>query len=150
MKLKIEKLQQKDIITVSKLIDNSFIASVAPTLTDEGIVNFQKGITPESIKERLLKGNIFIVCKYNNIIVGVGEIRNNNHLNLLFIEPSEQKKGIGRKLIFSLINDVTQSEITVNSSLNAIAVYKKLGFKISASQNEIAGIKYQPMTYVKT
>ncbi|VAW57173.1 hypothetical protein MNBD_GAMMA07-393 [hydrothermal vent metagenome] len=150
MKLKIEKLQQKDIITVSKLIDNSFIASVAPTLTDEGIVNFQKGITPESIKERLLKGNIFIVCKHNNIIVGVGEIRNNNHLNLLFVEPSEQKKGIGRKLILSLIKDVTQSVITVNSSLNAVAAYKKLGFKISASQSEIKGIKYQPMGYVKT
>ncbi len=101
------------------------------------------------MKERLLSGNTFVICKNKNTIIGVGEIRNKNHLNLLFVEPCMQRKGVGRKLLINLAGGVEKKEITVNSSLNAVNAYKKLGFKECGTKDEINGIKYQPMIYVK-
>lgn len=149
MKLEIQQLSEEDILPVSQLIDRAFTESVAPTLTDEGVSTFKMGITPESIEQRLLSDNTFVICKNENTIVGVGETRNHNHINLLFVEPCLQRKGIGRKLLLNLINCVTQSEVTVNSSLNAVSAYKKLGFEECAPISDIKGIKYQPMVYVK-
>lgn len=147
--MKIQTLKIKDISSVSKLIDRAFTESISATLTSEGIRNFKTGTTAESIEKRLLSGNIFIICKYKNNVVGVGEIRNSNHLNLLFVEPHLQKKGIGRKIFSHLLKTVIENEVTVNASMNAISAYAKLGFIICDSKNEIGGIKYQPMTYKK-
>jgi len=147
MKFEIQTLKAKDIPSVSKLIDHAFLESVASTLTDEGIHNFKIGTTPESIKKRFLSGNTFIICKHKNNVVGVGEIRNNNHLNLFFVEPSLQRKGIGKKIFNRLLMAVIENEITVNASLNAVNAYTKLGFIISSSANIIREIKYQPMVY---
>ena len=149
MKLEIQTLKIKDISAVSKLIDHVFSESVASTLTDEGIQNFKAGITPESIKKRLSSGNSFIICKYNNNVVAMGEIRNHNHLNLFFVASNMQRKGIGRKLFLTLLKTATNNEVTVNASLNSICAYTKLGFTVSGSENEIDGIKYQPMIYKK-
>ncbi len=149
MKLDIQQLQTDDIPSVSQLIKRAFTESVAHTLTDDGINNFEAGVTPESIEERFLSGNTFVICKNKNTIVGVGEIRNKNHLNLLFVESSMQRKGVGRKLLINLVGGVEKNEITVNSSLNAVNAYKKLGFKECGTKDEISGIKYQPMIYVK-
>jgi len=149
MKYEIQQLRQEDISSVSQLIDRAFKESVAPTLTDEGIRTFKTGITPESIEKRLISGNIFAICRNENTILGIGEIRNHNHLNLLFVEPCMQRKGIGRKLLTNLINSVTKNDVTVNSSLNAVSTYKKFGFQVCGIENEKSGIKYQPMVYVK-
>ena len=147
MILEVEELQSKDVLEASQLIDNSFSDSVAPTLTDEGITTFRSGLTQESMKQRLASGNIFIVCKDGASIVGVAEIRNKNHLNLLFVETSLQRKGIGRKLLNCLLNHIHDSEITVNSSLNSIAAYTKYGFQDAGPRNEVRGISYLPMVY---
>lgn len=150
MKLSFQQLNTDDIPAVSLLINRAFTGSVASTMTNEGIINFESGIRPDSIRERLLSGNIFIVCKNENMIVAVGEIRNKNHLNLLFVEPSMQKRGIGRELLMNLAHRVENREMTVNSALSVVDFYKKFGFKESGAKGEIGGIKYQPMVYIKT
>lgn len=143
----IERLRNTDLLQVSQLIKKAFDDSVAPTLSEEGVVTFKGGLTPESIQSRLDQGNPFIVCRSDTSIVGVGEIRNSNHLNLLFVEPTMQKKGIGRKIFSALLNTVQESEVTVNSSLNAVEAYKKFGFIENGLANEVRGIKYQPMVF---
>ena len=147
MILEIEELHQKDVVAVSKLIDRSFSKSVASTLTNEGVITFMSGLTSESIEKRLASGNTFIVCRNETSIVGVAEIRDNNHLNLLFVEPSIQRKGIGRKLLLNLVDRVLGNQITVNSSLNSIDAYIKFGFQKTGPKSEVKGIRYQPMAY---
>lgn len=148
MEFEIQKLREEDILPVSQLIKRAFTESVASTLTDEGVSTFNTGITPESIEKRLLSDNRFVVCKNKKTIVGVGEIRDNSHIKMLFVEPCMQRKGIGRKLLHNLIDGITKSEVTVNSSLNAVEAYKKLGFQKRGLKNETNGIKYQPMVYI--
>ncbi len=145
--MRIEKLKINDLSFASALIEKAFDHSVAPTLSEEGVAAFKSGLTQESIKNRLNLGNLFIVCRNNNLIVGVGEIRDKNHLNLLFVEPSMQKSGIGRKIFNELLRSVKESEVTVNSSLNSIDAYKQFGFIENGQPSEVKGIKYQPMVY---
>ena len=147
MELSIEKIQLKDVLAVSQLIERSFLEAVAPTLTKEGVSTFRNGLTPESIKKRLAQGNLFIVCRSELNIVGVGEVRDNNHINLLFVEPAMQRKGIGRKLLRSLIHDIPKNKVTVNASLNAVNAYKRFGFEESGPENDVRGICYQPMVF---
>ena len=147
MILEIEELHLKDVMAASKLIDRSFSNSVASTLTNEGVSTFMSGLTSESIEGRLVAGNTFIVCRNEKSIVGVAEIRDKNHLNLLFVEPSIQRKGIGRKLLLNLVDRVRENKITVNSSLNSVDAYLKFGFQKTGPKSEVKGIHYQPMAY---
>lgn len=149
MQLKIETLQVRDIPFVSQLIEKSFMESVAPTLSPEGINTFLSGVTPSAIERRLTAGNTFLVCRNKDNIVGVGEIRNQNHLNLLFVEPRAQKTGIGRQLFNELVSTISAKEITVNSSLNSVSAYERFGFQICGPAAEVKGIKYQPMAYTQ-
>ncbi len=143
--MEIEKLQFSDIASASELIEKSFYDSVASTLSDEGISNFSSGITESSIEKRLQSGNLFLVCKSSNEIVGVGEVRDKNHLNLLFVNPSFQRSGIGKQLLLSLIENIEEETVTVNSSLNSVEAYKSFGFIENGPRDEVRGIKYQSM-----
>ena len=145
--MRTEKLKISDLPFTSLLIERAFDHSVAPTLSEEGVATFKRSFTHESIQNRLNSGNIFIVCRSNSSIVGVGEIRDKSHLNLLFVEPRLQKRGVGRKIFNELLRTVKEREVTVNSSLNSTEAYKQFGFIENGLANEVRGIKYQPMIY---
>ena len=149
MNLTVEKLDINDLLVVSQLIEQSFDESVAPTLNDEGIETFKKGLSVESLEKRLNSDNLFMICRNEKEIIGVGEIRDKNHLNLLFVKTRLQKKGIGGKILNELICQIEGNEVTVNSSLNAVGAYEKLGFDKIGLPSEVNGIKYQPMIYIR-
>lgn len=140
-------MQVDDIEEVADLISRSFSKFVAATLSDEGIATFRAGMSKNEILKRLNSGNVFLVCKTNTAVVGVAELRNNNHLNLLFVDPNTQRKGIGKMLFHSLSKKSFKKEITVNSSLNAIEAYLKFGFIKNGVESEVRGIRYLPMIY---
>ena len=48
-----------------------------------------------------------------------------------------------------LICQIEGNEVTVNSSLNAVGAYEKLGFDKIGLPSEVNGIKYQPMIYIR-
>ncbi len=71
--------------------------------------------------------------KYNNgNTVGYILIKEYWNLAHLFVAPSAQNKGIGKALWSSALKicrkENTEGFIRVNSSLNAVGFYKKLGF----------------------
>lgn len=147
MTLEVCSMQVDDIEAVAALISRSFSEFVAPTLSDEGIATFRAGMSKNKILKSLNSGNVFLVCKTNAVIVGVTELRNNNHLNLLFVDVKNQRKGIGKMLFHSLSKKVFEKEITVNASLNAIEAYQQFGFIKNGVESEVRGIRYLPMIY---
>ena len=147
--LTLEHLRKTDIPVTIQLIESVFDKTIAPTLSEAGITTFKSGLTEASIEHRLNQGSIFVVCRAANTIIGAGEIRNKNHLNLLFVAEKFQKCGIGYKIFRALLSTVKENTLTVNASLNAVDAYQKYGFVINGSANEIQGIKYQPMIYQK-
>jgi len=145
--LNIVDMEERDVEAVVQLIELSFGEAVAPTFSDEGVNRFMSGVSVHAIEQRLKAGSLFVVCRDNDLIRGMGEIRNGNHLNLLFVHPEEKNKGIGRRLFANLLERAQCQMVTVNASLNAIAAYRALGFIDRSQDQEKQGIKFRPMLY---
>ncbi|MFM2484322.1 GNAT family N-acetyltransferase [Celerinatantimonas yamalensis] len=66
-------------------------------------------------------------------ILGYILLRNAWNLSDLFIDPKAQGRGLGKALFFAALSHVQARDhrgyIRVNSSLNAEAFYRKLGFE---------------------
>ena len=136
---------------ISKLIHNIFHEFISWDFTEEGNSLFLDFIIPENLKERISKGNIALTAKNNNKIVGMIEIKDYNHICLLFVDKEFQKNGIARLLFTSVLKIIKENSrtafIDVNSSIYAVPIYQKLGFTAQNSVQDYAGIKYVPMAY---
>jgi GNAT superfamily N-acetyltransferase len=106
-------------------------------------------MSTENQAERIRDGFQFFIAKEDEMIVGLIAIRLPCHLYYLFVRPDRQRQGIGRQLwnwARERIKETSQrDEFTVNSSLNAIAAYERLGFFSSGPIDESNGVRYQPM-----
>ena len=144
----IEKLKIEEINQFSNMIINVFDEFVGKDYSKQGNDTFKDFIKPENVLDRFNGLNIF-VAKYNNEIIGVLEIRNNDHISLFFVKKDFHKQGVGKKLFEKYLETIKKNSeiktITVNSSIYAEKIYEKLGFvKINEIQ-EKNGIKYIPM-----
>ena len=141
----IRKIKHQDLNAVSTLCLMSFNQFVAPTLSAQGIATFKQIATVENIKLRMNEGHIVLVYEEKNVIRGMIELKDENHLAMLFIHPEYQKQGLG-KILLDAIKLYVQSDIlTVRASLNAVQFYEKYGFFKTGSVSEFSGLKYQSM-----
>lgn len=135
---------------VSKFISSVFQKYVAPDYCHEGIQEFNKYIEPEAISKRQKENNILITAKHEERITGAIEIRDKNHIALLFVAEEYQQRGIAKTLLKRGIEKIEKahgkiSDLSVNSSLYAVEIYKKLGFKATDKEQKKNGIRYTPM-----
>jgi len=146
----IEKLKISEINQFSNMIINVFDEFVGKDYSTHGNNTFKDFIKPENVLDRFNGLNIF-VAKYNNEIIGVLEIRNNDHISLFFVKKDFHKQGIGKKLFEKYLETIKNNSeiktITVNSSIYAEKIYGKLGFIKMNEIQEKNGIKYIPMEY---
>lgn len=91
----------------------------------------------------------FIIAEESDTIAGFVAIRDNTHLFHLFVARPFHRKGLGRRLWEAAREEACRrgnpGEFTVNSSLNAIAVYKAFGFLPSGPAATKDGISFLPM-----
>ncbi len=95
-------------------------------------LNINKEISKEDARKfNELKKNT-IVCEENNNILGFGSFLGNN-IDLLFVNASSQKQGIGKKIL-STIEDIAQKQGYSNLKLIAINnsehFYQKQGYNV--------------------
>lgn len=146
-------LQYGEEASVTGLILTTFDLFVAPEFAQEGIVEFKKYATVEAIADRLEAGSIAITAKQDAKIVGIIEVRDLNHVAMLFVDPSCQQQGIGKALLAKAIEVCSAQTsdlkaITVNSSPNAVDFYLKAGFEILDQEQLKNGIRSTPMKRV--
>jgi len=91
----------------------------------------------------------FIVAEDSGILAGFIAIRDNAHLFHLFVARPFHRNGLARRLWGAAREEACHrgnpGEFTVNSSLNAVAVYKAFGFLPSAPVTTMHGISFLPM-----
>lgn len=85
-----------------------------------------------------------------NRIVGMIEVRDHDHVSLLFVDPDFHHKGIAKDLIRQTVQICrtgasSPSEISVNSSAYAVPVCEKLGFRRAREKQVRNGIVFIPM-----
>ena len=143
--MNIRKIEPRDIPHVNAICMNSFMESVAPTLSEEGISTFQGIASIENFTSKMLGDVEILIYENNDNVIGVVELKGSSHISMLFVSPDSQNKGVGRSLISAIIPYTTSETLTVSASLTSIEAYLNYGFKFSGDASETSGLKYQPM-----
>tara|TARA_B100000902_G_scaffold282918_1_gene268923 strand:+ start:250 stop:855 length:606 start_codon:yes stop_codon:yes gene_type:complete len=87
------------------------------------------------------------VAEVDGVVVGYISVRNGLHLYHLFVLPTYHNKGIARSLWQFCVDELEIQRCTVRSSLYAIPIYSKFGFKPIDDVSYKDGIGFQPMLY---
>ncbi len=148
--IKYRIMKRGDEARVSDFVSAVFNEYVAPGFSQDGIDEFMKYIRPDAIETQLKQNHFAFIATLGMEIIGIIEVRDNNHISLFFVDGRFQRKGIGKKLLQKAvelcgINDLTFSKITVNASPNSITAYKTLGFVPTDVEQCINGIRFVPM-----
>ena len=135
---------------VSALALSLFDEFIGPEYSEEGIREFHKYVDPQAFQKRIQNNHLLIVAKAVTGIVGMIEIRDRNHVALLFVEKKHQKRGVARALLQAAFDEVNSlashvERITVNSSRHGLHIYEKLGFIQTGPERNINGILFIPM-----
>ena len=130
-----------------ELVIRVFMKYEAPDYSDEGVETFKR----TAVYNKDYMESITMHGAYeNNKIVGVIAMRNNgSHIALFFVDGQYHRKGIGKRLFQTVLEQSTADELTVNSSPYAQEVYHHLGFEDTAPEQVTDGIRYIPMIYKK-
>jgi len=143
----IRKIGENETKEALELVLRVFMQYEAPDYSDEGVETFKR----TAIYNVEYISSIAIYGAYeNDKMVGVIATRNNgSHIALFFVDGQHHRKGIGKMLFQTVLDQGTAEEITVNSSPYAKEVYHHLGFKDTAPEQITEGIRYIPMLYKK-
>ena len=76
------------------------------------------------------------------------QLKTKGNISHFFCKKSYQGFGIGRKLFYSMQNELQAQHISVDSSTYAVKIYQKLGFKQKGEKQVKNGLISIPMEYV--
>ena len=146
MELKITRMSAEDVNAAFSVIKTAFEQFVAPGYAREGILEFYKFANPLAISRRLQENLLLSAKMPDGRIVGMIEVKNLNHISLLFVHPQQHKQGIARQLV-SRAETICGPHTTleVNASPYAVPAYERLGFRAQSVEKEQNGIRYVPM-----
>jgi N-acetylglutamate synthase-like GNAT family acetyltransferase len=123
---------EEDSLEISNIIRRCF-KEINSKYYPKSVIKFMSDLyTPQSIIERATKEQFFVYVDSNQVL-GSGSINiAEKYIGTVFINPDFHRKKIGKQIMariekYSLEKKV--KEVYVDSSLNAIDFYKKLGYK---------------------
>ena len=134
----------------------ALIASFQPELTDDpsgaGAEHYLDSVTAEAERNYLLSDRYtYTLAIDEGRVVGFVALRDGSHVFHLFVSKTRHGCGLARRL-WNLActpqgSTSTPSMYTVNSSLNAVPVYKAFGFIPAAGVTHVHGISFLPMQF---
>lgn len=135
---------------VCDLVVRSFNEFIAPGYSQEGMKSFLRYVQPDMFLKRSQSNHFVIVASKQSTVIGMIEIRDREHISMLFVDKHFQKGGVARELLQRALRSVRASnpdlrELSVNSSPYAVPIYEKLGFQVSQPEQISVGIRYIPM-----
>lgn len=143
--MEIRKLEKLEINKALKLVWDVFLESEAFNYNRSGVEEFRKFLDC-----RELINSFEIYGTYDRReLVGIIGLQDRQHICLFFVKKYYQRRGIGKELFQKVLSLTKENEITVNSSLNAVNIYKKMGFTVTDEEQNIKGIRFVPMVYKK-
>lgn len=135
--MRIRKVCENDIIPLVKMIEDSCRASWEDFYPPNSIDFAVLGFNEEALKKKIKLSHFYIVEDAGKI-VGCGAIKKNLKnkdacsLICIFVDPKQQGKGIGRKIIQTLEKDeifLTSRIARISSSVIAVPFYRKFGYE---------------------
>jgi len=122
---------------------------IAPDCTEDGTARLLESMATAQVERRLGAGHLHVVAEYEGRIVGVAALRLPSHLYYLFVADDMQRRGLARRLWnLARAGAAPDAPITVNASLHAVEVYRRLGFEPAGAMRFEHGIRAQPMCWL--
>lgn len=137
--MEIIKATEKDIPVIHELAEEIWWPTYRPILSDEQISFMLKNIySLDALREQMENDVQFILVKRDEADVAFAGYSLEGGLlkiHKIYILPSEQGKGTGKKLLeylneIALKSGITQLELNVNRANPALGFYQKVGFEI--------------------
>lgn len=143
----IRAFAEDDGAVVSNLVRQVFDEHVAPGFEPEGIAEMYSFVTPEAIAERAQTQMTLLACVAHEI-AGVIQMRQVDHIALLFVRSRHMGQGIATALMARAEENchaAGYSTMTVNSSLNAQSFYERCGYLPTNEPQSLHGFVFIPM-----
>lgn len=132
----VRSFENKDAEEVSKLVVTTLRTTNIKDYSSERIENDVKRLQPQNILDRATWTHFYVVCAEEKI-VGCGAIgpywdrEDESSLFTIFVLPTYQGKGIGRKIIETLEKDeffLRAKRVEIPASITATPFYLKMGY----------------------
>ena len=135
---------------VSALIMESFDEYIGSEYSPEGVKEFRQYVQPDAIGERVGADHAVFVAASEDGLAGMIEMRENNHVALLFVGTRFQRRGVARALLQHALAGAREARpdverFTVNSSRYGVSAYERLGFRQTGPERTVNGIVFIPM-----
>ncbi len=136
--------QEQEIHDLVKSVFDDFVGN---GYSEEGNKVFSDFIKPEEILNRCKNNSSILTYNINNKIIGMIELRGENHISQFFVNSDFHNAGVGRQLFKAALDIVKKDFITVKASPYSVKIYEKLGFNKTGELEEDHGIKFIPMVF---
>ena len=142
-----------DAQAVSRLILDSFAEFIEAEYSDEGRAEFIRHVQPEALVDRSRSDHFLLLAIAGGKPAGVIDLRDNDHVSLLFVDSGFQRHGIARELLVRALSVARPAKpgldrVTVNSSRFGVPIYKRLGFRQTGPERTVNGIVFIPMAHL--
>ena len=122
-----------------------FDVHVAPGYSMEGRESYHRYADGDAMRARAANHRVW-VAERDGEAVGMLEVRNASHVSMLFVDSRLQRAGIARLLLRVAFGpDEAWPALTVFSAPDAVDAYARLGFEVTAAEQETDGIRFVPM-----
>ena len=132
----------------------AFVSAIATehiglTLGQGGLSKLLASMNADATRQRIADGWPHIRAFEGDNLVGVVVVKPPTHLYHLFVRSDLHCTGIGTKLLALAdewsVDSTGVRLATVNSSINAVAIYNRFGFDAQGPVIDMDGVRYQPM-----
>ena len=135
---------------ICQLVLQVFNDFVAQLYEHEGVEEFTRYVEAKLMAKRVQSNHFILIAEANEKLIGTVEMKNFNHISLLFVSREKQHQGVGRQLVkealrIARLHNPELSEVDVHSSPNAVDAYKKFGFHTAGPETLENGISFIPM-----
>jgi GNAT superfamily N-acetyltransferase len=136
-----------DAAAISAMI-TGFAADLTVNPDGSGAEQFLQYMTAGAIESYIKSADIdYRKAMVDHRLAGVVALRDGHHLYHLFVAREFQRRGIATALWHTVraLASSSKKGITVNSSLLAIPVYERFGFRATGPKIEKDGVAFVPM-----
>lgn len=144
MALVVRKILPNEYERMAEVAMSSFEHLAIQYQSPNGIAYFKQFASVDAIAARDGLNSVSYVALIQNVIVGVLQVQDHQHIELLFVLSELQSRGVGRALIKAA--DAECKLKTVNASVNSVMAYMRYGFMpCGADQIAPSGLRFVPM-----
>ena len=123
---------------------------ILPGQSPAAALKILTSMSAKAIRTVMLEGRRFHLALLDDRVVGVAAMRDDSHLFQFFVSTRHQGRGISRRLWQRVMRDAVRRagtrRFTLNSSLVAVSVYRRLGFEFNGPMSATAeGLVTMPM-----